>query len=190
MKTITDYRQLLYYPFTPFFVVFENVANNSTDKSTAEMDLKLLETTTTYFQQMSSQVGKLSAVCAKLEHTAAVFHRLAQTHVYNNLVNTQAAHSMSRSKKRPRQDSASDLFEEIEHTALTDPNVTKLLEWLPMDMDATCRMLEDELQAPTSNQSLGRVDGISVSQGRKQVPDRIFDWFAWDAYYSGAGGTF
>jgi hypothetical protein len=62
-------------------VIFDNVVHHQNHGPTIEQDLSLLTTTVTYFADMRSQMRLLACVCSKLQHTAAVFLHLAQTHV-------------------------------------------------------------------------------------------------------------
>lgn len=132
---------------------------------------------------------KLRSVCAKLEDTAAVFYRLAQSHVLNHFGNPKATRPSNQASKRPRLDSPKSI--DTEDDIITgDVNVMNLLGWLPVDMNVTCRTLEGELQSLPGHQSQdSSYKDRSTSSGRNQTSDGIFDWFAWDAYYTGSGAA-
>ncbi|KAJ3484608.1 hypothetical protein NLG97_g7017 [Lecanicillium saksenae] len=70
--------QLLYYPFTPFLIVFRQLTAVR-DNATREMDLSLLRTTVSYFESMVTQVKALADIASKLAATAGAFTKLAES---------------------------------------------------------------------------------------------------------------
>ncbi|GFG20311.1 uncharacterized transcriptional regulatory protein C11D3.07c [Aspergillus udagawae] len=155
--------QLLYYVFTPFFVIFKNVVRPDGQ-------------------------GPGSRVCSKLRHTAAIFLQLAQAHVRNK-TSTKPGSKATRSSKRintSRLDGpATQACEGSTDAGLGQLDITSYLEWLPGDMDATCRMLEVEMQDATDQHSgLGEGSNLTEFPIRRPASDRVFDWFSWDVYYA------
>lgn len=65
--------QLLYYPFTPFFVLLNNIIRSPLSIG-CDDDLQLLRSTVEYFKRMAGQ-GNMAG---KLERIAGVFARLAE----------------------------------------------------------------------------------------------------------------
>ncbi|OAP63977.1 hypothetical protein AYL99_03204 [Fonsecaea erecta] len=68
--------QQLYYPFTPFFVLFGEVITNPTGKTTVE-DLQLLRQTVLYFLEFQ----KYHTSAVKLEKVAETFTKIAEAYV-------------------------------------------------------------------------------------------------------------
>ncbi|CAI7583720.1 unnamed protein product [Penicillium glandicola] len=171
--------QLLYCPFTPFFVIFGNIVNNDSARTPMiEQDLKLLSATVDYFAAMRSQMRLLATVCSKLQHTTSVFLRLAQVHVsrcgltetIEKPVNPVQPLVQLTDSHYQHPDSLMDLdFGEL--------NVANYLEWLPADMGSPFPPFDDNRPDVSSSSRL--VDN-------KSIPGNMFDWFSWDTYYSGA----
>jgi hypothetical protein len=69
-------RQLLYYPFTPFFVLFGEVVTNPRSKTCME-DLQLLRQTVLYYLQFQ----KYHSSAVKLERVAETFTKIAEAFV-------------------------------------------------------------------------------------------------------------
>jgi hypothetical protein len=78
--TFKNTRQLLYYPFTPFFVLFGDVVMNPTS-STCFSDLQLLRKTSLYY----SDFQKYHSAAIKLERVAESFTKIAETYVRQSL---------------------------------------------------------------------------------------------------------
>jgi hypothetical protein len=68
--------ELLYYPFTPFFVLFSNIIRAPSAASTAG-DVKLLYATQSYLTEMTSR----GMMAGKLEKISQVFATLAEMYV-------------------------------------------------------------------------------------------------------------
>ncbi|PWY88274.1 hypothetical protein BO70DRAFT_419955 [Aspergillus heteromorphus CBS 117.55] len=176
--------QLLYFPFTPFFVIFEHIIHHRGPLPALQRDLGLLAITMNYFADMQSQVCLLATVCSRLQHAAAAFLRLARVHVFqaetSNVANpsrlsitpqidsetTDAAHCCTQTDNSPDPVNIGEL------------DLATYLEWLPSDinMDSTWSLLGTEGQNPTTRPSAG---------GGRRAFDTTFDWFSWDAYYAG-----
>ncbi|KAE8324017.1 fungal-specific transcription factor domain-containing protein [Aspergillus sergii] len=192
---------LLYYPFTPFFVIFENIVHHTCWTPAVEQDLQLLSTTVAYYAEMRSQMRLLATVCARLQRVAATFLRLAQTHV-RQYASAQIANNMESSTESPRpsqagdydgsaysdrgmNDLASSLAEDSGNfpgVDVEEPDVATYLEWLPADLNPTWPMADVEHQDPNSHPGAGD-RGTSRNSSRKAF-DSVFDWFSWDAYYA------
>src|ERR1700710_1532238 len=71
--TLTAARELLYYPFVPFFVLFGNLIANPS-LNTTEVDLQLLRNTVDFFRCMDKNHPHSS----KLHKIAGTFLRLAE----------------------------------------------------------------------------------------------------------------
>ncbi|KAJ5185839.1 Transcription factor [Penicillium cf. griseofulvum] len=128
--------QLLYCPFTPFFVIFGNIVHdNSAHASTIEQDLNLLSATVDYFAAMRSQMRLLSTVCSRLQHTASVFLQLAQVHV-SRCASTQTIEKPTEPLRPPVQpmDSHFQHPSDVMEVDFEELDVTNYLEWLPADM--------------------------------------------------------
>lgn len=71
------FRQLLYYPFNAFFVLFGNTIRAPHSQS-CDQDVRLLHSTASYYNEMSSAGNTLAA---RLENVAHVFASLAELYV-------------------------------------------------------------------------------------------------------------
>ncbi|PTU20328.1 hypothetical protein P175DRAFT_0510242 [Aspergillus ochraceoroseus IBT 24754] len=200
--------QLLYYPFTPFFVVFENIVNrkNSSTPATIEQDLALLATTVAYFANMRTQMRLLAPICSRLQHVAAGFLELAQLQASHH-ASTDTGSNFDRSLEThdmPHLDGANKATsrrcdpqtmneiatgygharEALSNGDMSDPDVASYLEWLPTDIDASWPMFDLGGQGSAGDRDS---HGRRSSQTRRRAFDGMFDWFSWDAYYAGTG---
>lgn len=127
----------------------------------------------------------LAGVCSKLEHTAAVFLQLAQSHTrYNN--SAKPTDDAARLSQQPNS-SALDDHDTLSWDDMTDADLVhcdfaNYLNWLPVDMDATSRILETELQGSRSQNSDRKPESTST-YFQRPASDRVFEWFLWDDYY-------
>ncbi|KAJ6089455.1 Transcription factor [Penicillium canescens] len=171
--------QLLYCPFTPFFVVFDNIIHpQNYHTSTIEQDLGLLSATVNYFKAMQSQMRLLATVCSRLEHTASIFLKLAQNHVsYRASTKTAAPPAPYTQASSNQNYSHSQTLADLMDPEVGDLNVVNYVEWLPADMDTTWPLPEAERHEPVS----------SRPGDRGQMLGNMFDWFSWDSYYAGTG---
>ncbi|KAB8277275.1 fungal-specific transcription factor domain-containing protein [Aspergillus minisclerotigenes] len=196
---------LLYYPFTPFFVIFENIVHHTCWTPAVEQDLQLLSATMSYYAEMRSQMRLLATVCARLQRVAATFLRLAQVHV-RQYASVQVANDMETSTESRRLSQAgcyggsaysdrevnglastqakdSGTFPDVD---VEEPDVATYLEWLPADLNLTWPVSDVERQDPNSQPGAGD-RGTSRNASRKAF-DSVFDWFSWDAYYAEVEG--
>ncbi|PYI00082.1 hypothetical protein BO71DRAFT_312305 [Aspergillus ellipticus CBS 707.79] len=178
-------QQLLYFPFTPFFVIFENIIHHQGSLTPdIKRDLNLLATAMKYFADMRSLMRLLATVCSRLQHVAAAFLKLARVHVSHNVPNDSA-----RARPPPKFDEelttdnpAHGYIEPLESPTAMDVgelDLANYLEWLPADIDrdVTWPLLHPEGQNPPPARP--------ASGGGRQMFDTTFDWFSWDAYYAG-----
>ncbi|KAH8885855.1 hypothetical protein GQ53DRAFT_876698 [Thozetella sp. PMI_491] len=169
--------QLLYYPFTPYFVVFENIVRSHNSLASAlEQDLGLLSTTASYFTSMRSQLCELAAVCSRLEHVATVFLQLARQHIK---VDRQLQMDVTCNPC-----STNEGFGTIDTQG---PEIASFLEWLPGDIMAPWPAFEYSQDLTTHDRpSAAEIPPLSEPKsprGRKRPFDSTFDWFSWGAYY-------
>jgi hypothetical protein len=73
------YRQLLYYPFNAFFVIFANIIHAPLSEI-CDHDLRLLRSTVDYYTEMSRGENVLAG---KMENIAHVFASLAELYMYD-----------------------------------------------------------------------------------------------------------
>ncbi|RAK75021.1 fungal specific transcription factor domain-containing protein, partial [Aspergillus fijiensis CBS 313.89] len=149
---------LLYYPFTSFFVIFENIVHHSGPMTpTVAHDLNLLATTVTYFASMRSQMRLLATLCTRLEHVAATFLQLARNF-----------HSASTGTEGPPCE-----WHDHERTRVEveELNGSSYLDLLPADMGAL-----------SGHNPLGK------GKETRRTFDSMFDWFSWDTYYGDLQG--
>lgn len=139
----------------------------------------------TYFTEMRSQMRFLAGVCAKLEHTAAVFLQLAQSHTrYSDSAKPtdDAARLSQRSNSSGLNEHGIQSWDGMIDADLVHSDFTNYLNWLPVDMDATSRILETELQGSRTHHSDRKPESTST-YFQRPASDRIFEWFLWDDYY-------
>lgn len=150
-------------------------------------DLRLLATAVNYFAEMKSQMRLLAGLCSKLQHTAAVFLQLAQSHTRRGN-STKTASNISGAPLSQQHissalgEQATQPWDDLINVDLGDHDFITYLNWLPVDMNATSRILETELQGPKSHHP-DRSQESSLPYPQKPMSDRTFDWFLWDDYY-------
>ncbi|KAH8690734.1 hypothetical protein BGW36DRAFT_389237 [Talaromyces proteolyticus] len=184
---------LLYFPFTPFFVIFEHIIKNNYSTREVERDLALLSSTVTYFAEIQSEMRLLTMVCSRLQQVAAVFSQLAQIHASQNTrsrpENFRQIASLERNKQaeEPTHGSCAQVQEVIPDIDTGDLDFASYIEWLPNDMDAIWPMIDSERRNSASFRCTTGGNGTSTPrfQNRRNTFDGMFDWFSWDAYYAG-----
>ncbi|OQE37661.1 hypothetical protein PENCOP_c009G02782 [Penicillium coprophilum] len=170
--------QLLYCPFTPFFVVFGNIIHSDgTQASTITQDLNLLSATVEYFAAMRSQMRLLATVCSRLQHTASVFLQLAQVHVSRHALTGTIGKPDEPFQSQPEEhiDGHDHDPGELTDLDLGESNIANYLKWLPTEMSPPWSMFD----ADQPDVSCPRFSN------KRSIPDNSFDWFSWDTYYSG-----
>ncbi|KAK7458515.1 hypothetical protein Landi51_01338 [Colletotrichum acutatum] len=190
---------LLYYPFIPFFAVFENLVHSSTFQTSATIDhdLGLLATTVSYFSSMRDQMQLLAILCTRLENVAIVFLELARRHMrhrhsaINKTLDSSWPPLNSRAEKHVEEVSTGDALPSPSQGTLDDftlddgLDIGNFLNWLPADIFTSGPSLGLE-----SRQNLGsasrkpEASSTADLRGRKRPFDAIFDWFSWDTYYA------
>ncbi|KAK2041079.1 hypothetical protein LZ31DRAFT_586737 [Colletotrichum somersetense] len=204
---------LLYYPFIPFFVVFENIIHNHASQSavTIDRDLQLMATTVSYFASMRGQMRLLATLCIRLERVASVFLQLAKSYLGRRTVTSdegrsnnplalgESLSSMSSVPAQPATGQGLASTSKEKHRASgwnqdddgpvlgDDVEIGNLINWLPADTFPAGLFMErgQQNEAVSANAS-GFVTASSASEGsrsRKRTFDATFDWFSWDAYY-------
>ncbi|KAK2013629.1 hypothetical protein LZ32DRAFT_557688 [Colletotrichum eremochloae] len=203
---------LLYYPFIPFFVVFENLVHNHAFQSavTIDHDLKLLATTVSYFVSMRAQMRLLATLCTRLERVAAVFLQLAKSYLGrrtsvsdesrsnnpwtlgNSLSDISSVPTLPAMRQRAENASKEKhtdvIWNQYEEGSVLgdDAEIGNLLKWLPADTFTADLFMEREQQNEAgSANTTGFVTSSASesSRARKRAFDATFDWFSWDAYY-------
>ncbi|KAM0554857.1 hypothetical protein ACHAPJ_006592 [Fusarium lateritium] len=197
---------LLYFPFIPFFIVFEHLAKNHTLLSTAtiEQDVNLLSIAVSYYSSMRDQLSLLATLCARLEHIAATFLRLARQQVdRRDVLDLQSSQGLYARAQPP---SSHDASKEIQAGGSFGGNTTmtfdqmeaelgdeigadlgSYLEWLPADIVPTQVAHSQDAQVEAGKAAPQAVPENSSGKdprGTKRPFDIMFDWFAWDVYYA------
>ncbi|KAF5557172.1 transcriptional regulatory [Fusarium phyllophilum] len=184
---------LLYYPFIPYFIMFDNLVHKHAllSKITMQRDLELLSITVSYYATMRDQMQMLAPLCKRLENIAAVFLRLAKQYVDgpHPFVPTQQlsakTHAVGSSKEDNSNLSLGDTQMEIGSEIGVD--LEHYIQWLPPNMistqDSHTTVISDGHPAHGPSTSASPESVQRESRGTKRPFDVMFDWFAWDVYY-------
>ncbi|KAL0932308.1 fungal specific transcription factor domain-containing protein [Colletotrichum truncatum] len=200
---------LLYYPFIPFFVVFEHIVHDKTSNASSKTnnDISLLSTTVSYFSSMRAQLRLLAPVCARLEHVASIFLQLAQAHAnerrlphsgepkVNSVFPSSAPPLSTQFLGHGDNERIASVFQTVneDEGIIADLDISTLLDWLPADTAASWPV---EFTATSQQSRAGTAFNSSLiteeqteraSRGRKRTFDATFDWFSWDTYYTDSG---
>ncbi|EWZ45844.1 hypothetical protein FOZG_06056 [Fusarium oxysporum Fo47] len=189
---------LLYFPFIPYFIIFENLVQRHAllSKVTIQQDLKLLSTTVSYYSSMTRQMQMLAPLCARLENIATVFLHLAKLHTdcLAPLFSTQPpapeplqSRSSQIQKTSISANSMSTGSLQTELGGECDVDLEQYLQWLPPDVIPPQDTQSTDIPDKDSNQRVLGAEGVEPLQaeprGTKRPFDVMFDWFAWDVYY-------
>ncbi|KAI3575586.1 hypothetical protein IWW34DRAFT_882234 [Fusarium oxysporum f. sp. albedinis] len=189
---------LLYFPFIPYFIIFENLVQRHAllSKVTIQQDLELLSTTVSYYSSMTRQMQMLAPLCARLENIATVFLHLAKLHTdYSDpLYSTQPpapeplqSGSSQSQKTSISANSMSTGSLQTELGGECDVDLEQYLQWLPPDVIPPQDTQSTDIPDKDSNQRVLGAEGVEPLQaeprGTKRPFDVMFDWFAWDVYY-------
>ncbi|KAH7172889.1 hypothetical protein DER46DRAFT_634412 [Fusarium sp. MPI-SDFR-AT-0072] len=189
---------LLYYPFIPYFIIFENLVHKHAllSKVTIEQDLELLSTTVSYYSSMTRQMQMLAPLCARLENIVTIFLRLAKLHTdcSDPLCSTQPlapeplqTFSSQSQKTSISTNGTSTGSLQMELGGEVDVDLEHYLQWLPPDVIPSQDTQSTDISNGDSNQSVSGAEGVEPLQteprGTKRPFDVMFDWFAWDVYY-------
>ncbi|OBS18819.1 hypothetical protein FPOA_10546 [Fusarium poae] len=185
---------LLYFPFIPFFVIFESLVQGhaSTSTTTKRHDIELLSTTVLYYSNMCNQFQLLAPLCERLKNVANVFHRLVVILVDGHGTSEQDK-DLTQSTSDGNALDVSNLdnyavktFEDIqvELGDETGVDLRQYLEWLPADVFTVESVpLGDVSAGVMASETLNNfVTGVQEdgSRGTKRPFDVMFDWFSWD----------
>ncbi|KAK3985610.1 hypothetical protein QBC44DRAFT_334717 [Cladorrhinum sp. PSN332] len=172
---------LLYYPFTPFFVVFGHIINNS-ESPDVQKDLELLGSVVGYFGDIQTRLTLLGELTLRLQRTAEVFYRLALKH-------TGRRSSVSYYPPAKRQFRQQELGSENniawtgDEFSFDDVDIDKLMSWVPEDI-----VVPEGFNSGIWNDSTTAVQGEGIketsssAQGQKRPFETAFDWFSWESY--------
>ncbi|KAM0428435.1 hypothetical protein ACHAQK_011568 [Fusarium lateritium] len=190
---------LLYFPFIPYFIIYGHLMKHHASLSvrTIQQDIDLLATTISYYASMRVQMQLLAPLCARLENVASVFLRLVQLEISSQRtlgkdgkftreaiqpLSTQQGAISGRldSSVRPVDTMSMELGDEF------GANLEQYLEWLPTDLLPTHPVPSGGIRSSTLDTrpayEMAPLD--QGSRGTKRPFDVMFDWFAWDVYYS------
>lgn len=179
-------RQLLYYPFTPFFVLFGNIISNPL-APTAGPDVLLLYATEAYLIRMNDK----GAIAARLVKIANVFAFLAENYVRETMKKYNSQDTQSQMPvpmlSSPSEQSIGDVS--LDFDLVSDELDTGYLNWLSL---ADPSYGDVQLFASTGQAQAGfdncMVDGMGPNAmfnplGGKSLQRPLecnFDWFSWD----------
>ncbi|KAK0673610.1 hypothetical protein QBC41DRAFT_392829 [Cercophora samala] len=175
---------LLYYPFTPFFVIFGHVVTNP-GAPTLPSDLRLLETVVEYIIALQPLLTLLKDLTAKLQKTAEIFLRLARRHVAETTgsLPLPLSQTMQDDIQMPGFPLGQDQTEPLQYQPETIPNhqdfsldgidIDRFLSWVPQPMGFPSEI------------DFGVADGLTgeeqqQNRGTKRPFEATFDWFSWE----------
>lgn len=127
----------------------------------------------------------LAGLCSKLQHTAAVFLHLAQSHIrhcYPKKPIPSAVLLFQQPKGSEAGEHATQPWDHLIDLEMGEQELITYLNYLPADMNATSRILETELQVPQFHH-LRRGEENSPIYSQQPLSDCTFGWFLWDDYY-------
>ncbi|KAF5551851.1 fungal specific transcription factor domain-containing protein [Fusarium mexicanum] len=179
---------LLYYPFIPYFIIFENLVHKHALLSnvTIQRDFELLSMTVSYYATMRDQLQILAPLCKRLENTAAVFFRLAKQYVDSSNIFTPTQQLSAKVSVQSSEDIQMELGSEV------GIDLEHYIQWLPPSIISpqgsrtTVIPDKDPAHGPSTSASSESVQ--RESRGTKRPFDVMFDWFAWDVYYGEQNG--
>jgi hypothetical protein len=198
---LTCVRHLLYFPFIPYFIIFEHLVQGHAilGTVTTQQDLNLLSATASYYSSMRAEMQMLAPLCVRLENIATVFLRLAKLHIYrpDSLYSTQSLAleslqplSSQSQKTSVLVNSTSMVYMQQIQTELGDEigiDLEHYLQWIPPEMIPTQDSQSTEIPDGNLDEGPLVLEGAeslqAESRGTKRPFDVMFDWFAWDVYY-------
>ncbi|KAK4203554.1 hypothetical protein QBC40DRAFT_193919 [Triangularia verruculosa] len=173
---------LLYYPFTPFFVVFGHIVTNP-KAPTVRSDLKLLQTVVEYIVALQPKLTLLRDLTVKLQKTAEIFLRLARRHVGEVSEPPLQADDVQLlpgfSETQSPQYSEQQMSTDQQEFSLDGIDVDRFLSWVPQPMGFPGDI---DFGVAAENETAGEETG----RGTKRPFEATFDWFSWENYYSDA----
>ncbi|KAK4178513.1 hypothetical protein QBC36DRAFT_385912 [Triangularia setosa] len=183
---------LLYYPFTPFFVVFGHIVTNPR-AATAQSDLRLLETVVEYITALQPLLTLLRDLTAKLQKTAEIFLRLARRHVNEaaGCLPLPLNSTVQGDIQMPAFPQDQDQAEQLHHQQEAIPNyqdfsldgidIDRFLSWVPQPMG-----FPGDIDFGAADGTTGAGEEQQQNRGTKRPFEATFDWFSWENYYADA----
>lgn len=164
--------QLLYYPLSPFLVLFKHILEFPGNAEVGQ-DLECLAITVKYFANMKAQLSGLARISGQIGDTTEALYKLAQRRVDVTL-NTELLH-------RPEP---------------LDLDMDTLMSWLPEHSQTDSQTSQSNTtvdqydisflqMADSTIQGNGAGARTERNAGNLQPFDSMFDWFSWDTYYMG-----
>ncbi|WXC52419.1 hypothetical protein QX201_012076 [Fusarium graminearum] len=186
---------LLYFPFIPFFVIFEDLVQGRASRTTTtkQHDIELLSTTVSYYSSLRDQFQLLAPLCERLKNIANVFRRFAVVLAGDRGTLGKDKELLQKfpgdgiSHTRTLDSNFSMTFKEIQ-AELADEigdDLKQYLEWLPSDI--LCVPSGSLGDVSSGNMTKETVNNFPSSaqeegpRGTKRPFDVMFDWFAWDS---------
>ncbi|PTD10736.1 hypothetical protein FCULG_00007727 [Fusarium culmorum] len=186
---------LLYFPFIPFFVIFEDLVQGraSTTRTAKQHDIELLAATVSYYSSLRDQFQLLAPLCERLKNVAHVFHRLAVS-----IVGSSGTLKQDKELLQPIPNSGISHISTLDNNAVMDfeefqaalgneigVNIRQYLEWLPTDiLSIPSGSLRDVSSGDITEETFNNFPtGVQEEgpRGTKRPFDVMFDWFAWDS---------
>ncbi|GAB1317595.1 hypothetical protein MFIFM68171_07805 [Madurella fahalii] len=165
---------LLYYPFTPFFVLFGYIIQNPGDLE-VEADLQLLSMIVAYFISLQSRLTLLGK-------TGIVGGSLMGVVVNSSLPQENETAGSLPDGHQPEPASERTHGNPFYDTSLDDIDIGKFISWLPEPLMEGFPSQGTNEPVQGNQDSLGTVP--QAPRGQKRPFDTTFDWFSWENYYS------
>ncbi|KAI9738847.1 MAG: hypothetical protein M1834_008354 [Cirrosporium novae-zelandiae] len=181
--------QLLYYPFTPFFVLFGKIVSNPHLPDTAQ-DLGLLQDAVRYFVDMRDNYPD----AVKLEQVASSFARLAEKQVLRSTEASNQCCSPSRSQNELSGHAITSLRDSLTFDfgdIVTDTSLLDFFTWPIFQPSVqTDTIMSETFDIP--QQSMTNTNQVPDGQLWDRPWDYGFDWLSWDLSAqqgNGSGGN-
>lgn len=160
--------ELLYYPFTPFFVLFSNIIRAPSAASTTG-DIKLLYATQSYLSEMNSR----GMIAAKLEEISRILATLAEMYVRETSAKSESQQTSLEFPSRLGRmaqtiDSSQQIFEDNE------PSGNEFFEFLSRTDSQNRDFIDSFVDAEMSRDIYNSL----VAQSLDAPFDYEFDWFS------------
>ncbi|KAK4160109.1 hypothetical protein QBC43DRAFT_271080 [Cladorrhinum sp. PSN259] len=184
---------LLYYPFTPFFVLFSHIISTPSHEqqqsqsqpmtdsdALIKADLELLRATVNYFSALRAQLKLLGDLTRRLQRTAEVFYGIAVRHARVNHVHVAQQHSTSepeqsqvhhhnhyQQQQQQQQQQDSNHGEELlfGDVDLSGVAIDKFMSWVSGELVPEGFSLEGQGQGKIGAGGLGSNSGGLVQEG-------------------------
>ncbi|KAH7309770.1 hypothetical protein B0I35DRAFT_440592 [Stachybotrys elegans] len=171
--------QLLYYPFTSFFVLFKHIVTSS-QPSRIQEDLDLLAAVVSYFNSMSLRLASLASVSRRLERTASIFYRAACL-ISSGANSNEISDSVAEGCMLPAADGLATLVwnTDLSPTETRYEACTQTL----IDQLRSQPMATSEFEGINVEGVLGCLEPDRRALKRQRTWDQTFNWFSWDTSY-------